>query len=78
MCCCFLLSVVSINLLEKMKNYLFLSAIISSILCEFVSQDTPHCWEENQRNHKLVDLKGNEEVFNHIAFGLEEGQVGKK
>ena len=61
-----------------MINYFSWIVIISSILCAFVSPASPGCWEENQMNHKLDDLKGNVEDFNHIAYGLEEGQVGKK
>ena len=61
-----------------MMNYFSWIVITSSILCKFVLPSSPDCWEENQMNHKLDDLKGNEEIFNHIAYGLEEGQVGKK
>ena len=61
-----------------MMNYFSWIVITSSILCKFVLPSSPDCWEENQMNHKLGDLKGNDGIFNHIAYGLEEGQVGKK
>ena len=29
-------------------------------------------------NHKILDLKENEGIFNHIAYDLEDGLLGNK
>ena len=56
-----------------MKNSFFRSVIIFSILFGLVLSG---CWEENQKNHKILDLKENEGIFNHIAYDLEDGLMG--
>ena len=63
----------SFFLLDKMKNSFFRSVIIFSILYGLVLSG---CWEENQKNHKILDLKENEGIFNHIAYDLEDGLIG--
>ena len=60
---------------NKMINSFFRSVIILSILYGFVFSG---CWEGNQMNHKILDLKENEGIFNHIAYDLEDGLLGNK
>ena len=56
-----------------MINSFFRSVIFLSILYGFVFSG---CWEGNQMNHKMLNLKDNEEIFNHIAYDLEDGLLG--
>ena len=67
--------VVNFKLLHIMINSFLRSVVISSFLYGFA---LPSCWEGNQINHKILDLKENEGILNHIAYGLEDGHVGKK
>ena len=30
------------------------------------------CWEENQNSHQISDFKNNSEVFQYLAFEIEE------
>ena len=34
------------------------------------------CWEENQNNHQMSDFKNNSQVFQYLAFGIEEDIPG--
>lgn len=56
-----------------MIHSFFRSVIIFSIFYGFVFSG---CWEGNQMNHKILDLKENEGIFNHIAYDLEDGLLG--
>ena len=34
------------------------------------------CWEENQSNHQMSDYKSNSDVFQYLAFAVEEDIPG--
>ena len=40
------------------------------LFCVLVLSDP--CWQENQGNHQLADLRTNKTVLDFIAFGIED------
>ena len=38
--------------------------------------DPKSCWEENQSNHQISDFKNNSQVFQYLAFGIEDDIQG--